>query len=224
MRFLFCPMGTYGFLFPTIGIAKELQRKGHRVCFVASAEYKDRIINEGIELLQLDPLQSSAFALDHWMLPLTAEAQVEQLERAVKHFKPDALITSVLCHGGLMISEMHSLPIAVLGLASYPWAYSKETMVKTKADRTGREARLAWRLDSMLVAYNKARESLGLPLVSVTLAVIPRSPVSKACATAHSHGTCGSSLAYISDRVGLLSPHFRRGPQIRAHPQNAPRT
>lgn len=115
-------MAGHGFVYPAIGLAKELVRRGHEVLFVTGKDYKEILRRNGLARHPNGRQDSDSFRLARWTWPRETARQVRHIGSAVEAFQPDVLVGSMLGQGAPVASEIHGLPIAILGLAMYPWA------------------------------------------------------------------------------------------------------
>lgn len=159
MKFLFCPLGSYGFINPLIGIAKVLVKKGHQVAFVTHKDFTEILQKEGLERIKRSPEDRSSFQIKLWAEPHAIAIQVKHIEQAIKQFKPDVLVGNQLTFGSLIAGEMYNLPVAVLGLATY----LLPTLESPLQDNSPSEKKMRsqWRYENMMGYYKKTRQLLG---------------------------------------------------------------
>ena len=158
MRYLFCPLASHGFVYPLIGIAERLRRRGHDVAFVTGRDFSETLGHLGIERIPCGPSDSHSFQVEHWFHALAIAIQVKHIEYAIDRFTPDVLVGNQLTFGPLIAGERQALPVAILGFASYLWpAWQPD-----RAPQSEREQRLLWRYSEMMEWYNQARQLFSL--------------------------------------------------------------
>lgn len=157
MRVLLCPIGSRGFVYPMIGIARRLKERGHHVAFATSADFEGVIAEAGFERLPRGNADGASFQLAIWAHPVSVSIQVRHVQYAVERFHPDVLICSALALGPLIAGELAGLQVAVLGLAAYLWPVPVPGGTNRSADREAE-----WRHRETLALYNSARALFGL--------------------------------------------------------------
>ncbi len=159
MRAMFCSFDSPGFLFPAMGLAAELRRRGHRVAFVADRTAEPRLRQAGFERLPRGDRDGRSFETGQWLRPLAVALQVKHIEHAMTRFAPDLLVGQALALGPLIVRERHGLPVAVQGLATYLWPCDGWQSGASPAT----ERRRVWRHRTMLRHLNESRRLAGLP-------------------------------------------------------------
>jgi len=155
MNILLCPLSDPGYLYPSLRVAIELQRRGHTVTLLgneraaaaAGIAAVDRIPVDGIG----DPI---AFLARRWYRGLE---QFQAIMRTAASLRPDLLLTSVLCQGALLAAEVLDVPVVVMGLTVHLWRYQAGAEGEPEVPVERR-----WREESMLGLYAQAREQAGL--------------------------------------------------------------
>jgi len=109
-----CPLGSPGFAFPAIAVARRLREQGHDVRFVTSSWLEPLLAREGLGFAPGPG--ADGFETSGWHQPPAVRAQVRRVERAAEAFDPDVIVTSALALGPLLVGERNTLPVAVLGL------------------------------------------------------------------------------------------------------------
>ena len=160
MRYLFCPLGSHGFVYPLIGLAEATRSQGHEVSFVTNSAFAETLSGAGLSRIPCGTKDLPSFEVKNWPKPLSVAIQVKHIQYALERFSADALVTTQLTLGPLIVSEITGLPVVVLGLAAYLWPlwpldYEPETRI---------EKELQWRYGDMMAHYNNARRALGLPV------------------------------------------------------------
>lgn len=168
MRVLLCPIGSRGFVYPMIGIARRLEQRGHQVAFATSIDFAGVIAGAGMERLPRDKADGASFQLNNWGHPLVIAIQVRHVQNAIERFRPDVMLSSTLAFGPLIAGELADLPVAMLGLATYLWPVAVPGGAHRSADRQAE-----WRHREMVGLYNAARSLFGLSPVSGSLDASP---------------------------------------------------
>lgn len=161
MRFLFCSLDSPGTLFPSVGMALELQRRGHEVAFVSAPSLGEELAGYGLQRIPRDSQADGAsFLVRRWAEPVEIALQVKHVEHALKVFPADVLVGQQLTFGPLLVAERHKMPLAMIGYATYLWHHNYPGRMDEPADR---RARLTWRYQDMLSHLNRARALFRLP-------------------------------------------------------------
>jgi MGT family glycosyltransferase len=167
MRFLFCPLAGHGYVYPMIGIAQALRKRGHSAAFVTGPDFGDTLAKEGMQRIPLGKRDKPSFEIFSWTDPLAIAKQILHVEFALKHFLPDVIVTSHLAFGPLIAGERHNLPTGVLGFATYLWP----TRVGIDDSPHSKEAKHQEYLHrAMTDDYNRARQTIGLSLLKTDAA------------------------------------------------------
>jgi UDP:flavonoid glycosyltransferase YjiC (YdhE family) len=157
MRYLLCSLDSLGFLYPMVGIAQELQRRGHTVACVTDQSRQTLLQRAGVERIPRTEADGFSFQVVRWWHELEIALQVRHLDYAIATFRPDVLVGQALALGPLIAAEQHGLPLASLGLMTYLWPTSGA------APRSAAEERRLIRYQDMLGYYNQARAFFELP-------------------------------------------------------------
>lgn len=158
MRYLFCPLASHGFVYPALGVAEALRRRGAEVAFVTGPAFAGTIADAGFERIPRGAKDGDSFDVGIWAHPLSAAMQVKHVEYALKRFTPDVLVTSQLANGPLLVAEREELPVAVIGLAAYLWPL----WPRDAAPVNGADKLLEWRHGDMMGHFNRARSLFGM--------------------------------------------------------------
>lgn len=159
MKVLLCPLSDRGYLYPAIGVGRELSGRGHEVHGVARATAAPAFTLAGLPMLSAEDLGAEgAFNVSHWVDHVPA--QYAAVLRAARQIRPDVLVTSVLCLGPLLAAEVLDVPVVVLGFAAHIFNYRRgghggSAPVGIPAGRAGISR-------EMLRRYDEARERIGL--------------------------------------------------------------
>ncbi len=156
MNVLMCPFASHGFLYPMIGIAEELRRRGHEVRFVTGPAFTAVIAEAGFVRIPRGEPGGDSFGLVQWGHPLVVGMQIKHVEYAIQRFSPDVLFTSMQALGPLVVAERERIPVAILGLACYLWPTERGR----EDERTAATRR--WRYDETMQHYERVREMAGL--------------------------------------------------------------
>lgn len=162
MRFLFSPIASPGYFFPAIGVALNLRRRQHEVAFVSGKRFHHILEREKLERIPFGSRDAASFEITSWGSPLSVINQVRHIEDGLTYFKPDVIVGTELGLGSILSAELHSKPIAVIGLMSYLFPVSS-TEKSPSSSLSHREKRAVWRYKEMLMHYNKCRKIFNLP-------------------------------------------------------------
>ncbi len=111
LRIVVAALGSPGFVFPAIAVARALRDRGHRVT-VATEPWAAAIL--GAQGLSCLPAPAGAFDTSRWFLPSVVAAQSGALRGA----GADLFVVTSLTLGGLIAAELAGVPCAVIGLLS----------------------------------------------------------------------------------------------------------
>ncbi len=169
MRALFCSISTPGLLYPAIGMALELQKRGHEVAFVTDSAHTAFLAEHGLERIARGLRDGPSFAVAQWGMPLAVAIQLKHIEYAMAQFQPDILIGQPLTLGAYLAHERYDIPLLVQGLLAYLWPPSSEA-----AHLPDEHMRLrAWRYQDQLHSYNEVRPLFGLMPLSDDINLYP---------------------------------------------------
>lgn len=196
MRVLLCPIGSRGFVYPMIGIARRLQNSGHEVAFATSIDFEAVIAGAGMERLPRANTDGTSFQLNNWGHPLVVAIQVRHVQHAIERFDPDVLLTSTLALGPLIAGEIADLPVAVLGLATYLWP-----VAIPGGERRAADPQAEYRHREMTALYNAARGLFGL---SPSPASLDASPMLGSVYLLQSVPLLEPLTEHLPDRVRLV--------------------
>lgn len=169
MRFLFCSLASHGFVYPAIGIAQVLQRQGHEVALVTGPAFSETIDQAGLERIPFGQWDDQSFQVAQWAHPIAGAIQIKHIKYAVDRFAPDVLVGHPLTIGPLVARDLFSLPVAVLGLATYLWPFSNDF----EEPRSEGARRRIWRHQEMVEYYNQLRQQSRLPVIEQSPATSP---------------------------------------------------
>ncbi len=121
MRYLFCVLASEGYVYPAMAVASEIQSRGHEVAFTTGPSFAATLEQSGYSYIPTNDQAHDIFAVSQWMDLQGIRKQADYVTAAVNTFEPDVIVTSALAIGPLIIAQKHHIPVAVLGLATYPW-------------------------------------------------------------------------------------------------------
>ena len=159
MRFLVCSFSSPGFLFPLVGLALELCRRGHHVGFASGPQATDVLAAAELTRTPRSERDGPSFNVSTWHVPISIAIDVKHIEYAMTVTAPEAIVTHHLCLSALIARARHGVPVAVLGPMSY--LYPPATPVADTSAESAR--RLQWRLDEGSRVLNEARGLFRLP-------------------------------------------------------------
>lgn len=167
MNVLLCPLSDPGFLYPVIGVGRELRRRGHAVCALGGTAAGPVVSGAGLAFLPADQYgDARAFGVSRWSD--RGGAQYVAVRRAAQQTGADVVVTSVLCHGALVAAEVLDLPVVVVGLATHLWSYRSGGTDEPQLS-TPRE----WRSRETVRYYQLVRDQAGLPARRDAVPVTP---------------------------------------------------
>lgn len=161
MRLLFCSFDSPGHLFPLLGLAEELRRRGHQAAFATGPAAQPALESLGIPRIPRGAEDGPSFRVNVHHKPLSIAVDVKHVEHAVAQFSPDALVTHQLAHAPLLVRERTGIPAALMGLFCYLWSWSADGTGATEATSLERTRR--WRIGSDLNILNEARALFRMP-------------------------------------------------------------
>lgn len=159
-KYLFLPMSSHGYVFPSIKLAHILQQRSQDVLFAASTDYGALLQAQGLDSIRLyNQKENRPFLFPgSWFSSDTVTHDVILLEQVIAKHEPDVIVTSPLALSGFMMAERHSIPVVVVGFGEYLFPSSEDD---TDTERN-------WRLTEMARHYNECRGALNLPPVPVS--------------------------------------------------------
>jgi UDP:flavonoid glycosyltransferase YjiC (YdhE family) len=121
MKYLFCSFTNFGFLCPAISIARALQQRGHEVAFVTGPAAQGVLQQAGLKRIPRGPEDGPSFQIEQVGHPAEILRQIRHIEYALDTFAPHVLIGQQLTMSAIIAGKRHHLPVATLGLSTYPW-------------------------------------------------------------------------------------------------------
>lgn len=171
MRILFCSLDSAGFLFPMIGLALELGRRGHEVGFVTNRTQARRLAEVGLERLPRGEVDGDSFQTPLWYDVASIAIQVKHVEHALERFSADVLVGQLLGLGPVVVADRQSLPLVQLGLLTYIWpSFDDEA---EDARRFGPAYWRRWRYEGFVEKLNQVRCGFHLPVVTASCRETP---------------------------------------------------
>ncbi len=158
MRILIASLASPGFLYPLIAVAHKALSRGHAVRCCTDVGYGMILEQHGLKRVARGDRDGASFATATWHNEVDVAIQVKHLEYAIGHERPDVILCSSLTLGPLIVRDLYSIPVAVLGPMVQLWNDP------SASPRSQRDERQAWRYQDYFQHYNKARFALGLGL------------------------------------------------------------
>lgn len=160
MRLLFCSFASPGFLFPLVGLALELRRRGHEPAFASGLGAAPVLSAAGLARLPRGEKDGDSFNVAQWFHAVANAVDVKHIEHAIGRHRPDALVTHHLCLSALAAAERAGLPVAVLGPLTYLWEVPRPELSEMSQATLDRRV---WRLDEGIRTLNELRKLCRLP-------------------------------------------------------------
>jgi UDP:flavonoid glycosyltransferase YjiC (YdhE family) len=156
MRYLFCSLNNFGFLFSSMGIADALRRRGHEVIFVTDLKMAEVLERAGFQRIPRGESDGPSFLVEFSGHPVDTLRQVRHVEWALKRFPADVIVTQQLALGPYIAGERKGVPVATVGLGSYLWPG------RLPPNAAGNREWLVRRYRGFYLAYDLVREMLGM--------------------------------------------------------------
>ena len=123
MNFLLTALESPGFLFPVLGIGRELQARGHRVAILTGPQGASFTQAAGLQRIPRGPGSDDgrSFEVENWGTPPAIGLQLLHLQHALQHFPAQAILSGQLTLGPQLLRIVTGIPTAVLGLAFFPY-------------------------------------------------------------------------------------------------------
>lgn len=139
-------------------MARALERRGHQCALVTGRSLESEARKAEIERIPRGDKDGESFEVPLWMNPLSVAMQILHVEYAVKRFQPDVLVGQQLTLGPMIASRRNDLPLAIIGLMTYPYPYLRGD----EALSPEYKHRLSWRHGDVLQTLNEARATFSL--------------------------------------------------------------
>jgi UDP:flavonoid glycosyltransferase YjiC (YdhE family) len=191
MKVMVAVVPLAGHVGPTSGLVAELVSRGHQVRVYTGSRYRRRFTELGATVVTWSAAQDfdennlratfplarrrgflTAIALVRDGFIGTAPGQVQDLSRELEREPTDVLVADSMSFGGVLTSELHSLPWAMLNVLPFNQGFESAPpgfRVKPAHGALGRQRdRLLWLVYRVTTspfsrAYNRARAKTGLP-------------------------------------------------------------
>ncbi len=121
LRYLFCAFTTPGLLYPLLGLALDLRRRGHEVAFATGPSAQPILDCVQVPRIPRGERDGDSFRFRRWATSLAAAIDVKHVEYAVQVFGPDVLVANLLALGAHIVGERTGFPLCVMGMATYLW-------------------------------------------------------------------------------------------------------
>lgn len=133
MRYLFCTLASHGYVYPALGIALALRRRGHSVAFITGRSFQTDIEAAGFPYLPYYNPQADSFEVKSWAGVRGVHHQIQHLDAGCAAFEPDVIVATQLTLGPLIVAlRTRRWPVAVIGFSTYLWptaaSFANETM------------------------------------------------------------------------------------------------
>lgn len=160
MRVLLAPLSDPGFVYPSLAVGRELQRRGHTTALATDARSAAIAAQAGVSAIDFQTDDGTRiFSARRWFQ--SGKSQFLAVRSAATETSVDVIVTSVLCHGALLAAEALGLPCVVLGLAAHIWPYAAGSV---NEDRSAIPRQ--WLLSEVLRCYAQTRQDVGLRPIS----------------------------------------------------------
>lgn len=157
MRILLCSLASYGFLYPSIGVALKLINRGHSVAFATDSSVGTILGDFGLERIPRGLHDGSSFQTGFWAYPESIAIQARHIEWAIRVFRPDVVLGHHLTLGPLIVRDLYRLPTVLMGSLAYLWP-----ACGGDKENAALERHRQWRYQDILAKYSKARSWFGL--------------------------------------------------------------
>lgn len=96
MKVLLCPLSDPGFLCPVISVGLDLKSRGHDVLLIDDKIATPAAMASGLAYKDVSDETAGAFSARRWFR--IQQEQYQKVSQAAKEHRPDAIVTSALCH------------------------------------------------------------------------------------------------------------------------------
>jgi UDP:flavonoid glycosyltransferase YjiC (YdhE family) len=165
VRYLICSASSPGLLFPLVGLALELRRRGHEVMFATGLDIAELLAQFGFERIPRTDRDGRSFTTIISDDPMVNALDIKHIEYAINLHAPDAILTHQLCTAPLVVRQKQHIPTAVMGLFSY--LYPTLAGDRLEVFPQGAEQRRL-RLEGMVNTLNRTLRAFRLPPVRAT--------------------------------------------------------
>jgi UDP:flavonoid glycosyltransferase YjiC (YdhE family) len=157
-------------LYPSIGVARSLQARGHEIAFVTNTQYTGLLSGLGLARIPRGATDGESFQVAQWGQPISIAIQVKHIEYALGSFQADILVGQALTYGPLLVSARRQLPVGLLGLCTYLWPARDQSSEESEEDEAADisihasvEEWRAWRYRGMRATLNQTYALFRLP-------------------------------------------------------------
>lgn len=163
-KYLFIPLSSFGYLFPSIKLAHMLMEDGHDVLFATTIRYGDLLNLNGIPSVGiLNQVSEEPFLFPGiWYCDPFLENTVNTLSSIVNSYQPDAIISNPLGLAAMIMAEKYNIPFINIGFSEYLYPGIGESN-PTKE----------WRIKEITEHYNFNRKKLHMPSIEVSASNSP---------------------------------------------------
>lgn len=158
---LFVVPASAGHFYPLVELASLLMSRGEDALFIIDSRYEQLCRTYGIPYIGVsNNLSSEAFLhVGHWFYEQQVFEQAGVIEDVVLNYRPDRVVTSVLCLSALLTAERFQLPTIFLG---YSINLFPSNSIEPNSE--GFQSK-QWRYGEFCKLYNQVRSKVGLSLV-----------------------------------------------------------
>lgn len=121
MNVLICAMDAPGLAYQAVGLAKEIEARGHRAVVVSSATVAEIFARHGVTRIPRPRSDGHSFRLWKWTAVEATLLQVLHIEHAARSFRPDLIVASPLGFGPALAAERLGVPLVVIGGLTFLW-------------------------------------------------------------------------------------------------------
>jgi len=137
MKYLFSSLGSLGYLYPLVGLAKTMKARGHEVAFVTHKKMASVLEAAGIDRIPKGLKDGESFLRTAWGWPQEVIRQMNHLDYACDLFQPDVLVRAELTVGPMVTSHHRNIPLACLGMGTYIWPKTLEERLEKRFQGEG---------------------------------------------------------------------------------------
>ncbi len=163
-KYLFIPLTSYGYLFPSIKLGHMLLEQGHDILFATTVRYEDLLKLNGIPVFGVLNQRTKTPFLNpaSWFCDPNLSETVTLLCQLLESYKPDAIVSNPLGVAAMLLAEKYEIPLISIGFTEYLYPGIGEVN-ETKE----------WRLKEITDHYNANRVKLSLPPIELSAANTP---------------------------------------------------
>lgn len=132
MRCLVCALAPPDFLRPLVGLARELDERGHEVCFVTADIARGFLDSYGLAAAVAGwPSAPGLFHLNPTVVAELVAAEAEHLVSIGARFAPDVVVANQLAFAAFAAAHRLSIPLYVLDAGAYRPDWSDMTPIES---------------------------------------------------------------------------------------------